>query len=101
MSIVVAQHYAGEHARALETMARFESTVDEATFVAQSEDAKTAKFELSETHMFKARYWRDAGRVEDALASLLKHADKIVDRAGWMTAVDVYICVWLSRTRQP
>ena len=40
MSIVVAQHYAGEHARALETMARFESTVDEATFVAQSEDAQ-------------------------------------------------------------
>lgn len=87
MSIVVAQHYAGEHARALETMARFESTVDEATFVAQSEDAKTAKFELSETHMFKATMLEDAGRVEDALASLLKHADKIVDRAGWMTAV--------------
>ena len=87
MSIVVAQHYAGEHARALETMARFEGTVDEATFVAQSEDAKTAKFELSETHMFKATMLEDAGRVEDALASLLKHADKIVDRAGWMTAV--------------
>jgi peptide alpha-N-acetyltransferase len=87
MSIVVAQHYAGEHARALETMARFEGTVDEATFVAQSEDAKTAKFELSETHMFKAKMLEDAGRVEDALASLLTHADKIVDRAGWMTAV--------------
>ena len=84
MSIVVAQHYAGDHLKALETMKRYEETVAETVAAAQGEDPKTAKFELSETYMFKAKMLEDAGRVEDALASLQTNAGKIVDRAGWM-----------------
>ena len=87
MSIVVAQHYAGDHAKALETMKRYEETVAETVAAAQGEDPKTAKFELSETYMFKAKMLEDAGRVEDALASLQTNAGKIVDRAGWMAQV--------------
>ena len=87
MSIVVAQHYAGEHAKALETMARYEESVTAVAAAAQGEDPKTAKFELSETYMFKAKILEDAGRVEDALASLQANAGKIVDQTGWMTAV--------------
>lgn len=87
MSIVVAQHYTGDYAKALETMARYEESVTAVAAAAQGEDPKTAKFELSETYMFKAMLLEDAGRVDDALASLQTHAGKIVDQTGWMTAV--------------
>jgi len=83
MSIVAAQHYAGNHEKALETFAKYEKSVPDPS--SQGEDPKTAKFELSETHMFKAQILEKAGKLEEALALLEEKAKhEIVDQVGWM-----------------
>ena len=85
LSIIVAQHYAGEHEKALETFERYEAAIPDASL--QAEDAQLVKFESSEQVMFKAQVLHAAGKLEDALELLTQKASEVVDQVGWMTQV--------------
>ena len=81
MAFCVGHFYKGDHDAALKVMDEYESSRAGATSP-EGDDPKTAKFERSEMHMFRAMILEEAGRREEALAHLEKRAGEIVDAVG-------------------
>ena len=81
MAFCVGHFYKGDHDAALKVMDEFESSRANAAGL-EGDDPKTAKFEQSEMHMFRAMILEEAGRREEALEVLEKRAEEIVDAVG-------------------
>ena len=81
MAFCVGHFYKGDHDAALKVMDEYESSRANAAGL-EGDDPKTAKFEQSEMHMFRAMILEEAGRREEALEVLEKRAEEIVDAVG-------------------